>query len=120
MKAEPVTVALSEPIQAHGGTLSELNIRPPTGKDLRIAGYPFRIAGTGEKSEMVPDAAILSRLISDLAGVPLSSVDMLTAHDWQSCMTAVSGFLAPTASRSLSTGTMSKPVGGGTPPTSGG
>lgn len=119
MKAVPAVVKLGEPIQAHGSTMHELTIRPPVGKDLRVAGYPFRIAGGGEKSEMVTDAAVVSRLISDLAGIPLSSVDQMQAADWQACMSAVSIFLAPTGSRNLLTDTTNKQDGGGIPDTSG-
>lgn len=119
MKHEPAVIDLSEPIPAHGSTLTQLTIRPPLGKDLRVAGYPFRIAGAGEKSEMVTDAGVISRLVSDLAGIPLSSVDMLQAPDWQACMSAVSTFLAPIGSKNSSTASTNKPDGGATPAISG-
>ena len=115
MKKEPVDIALDDPIAAHGSTLSVLTMRPPKGKDLRLAGYPFRIAGSGDKSEMVPDAAATSKLISMLCDIPSSSVDALEAVDWQQCFTTLANFLARSTPKNLSIDTTNKLDGGAQP-----
>lgn len=87
MKSE-VTVPLSRPIQAHGEELMALTLREPTGKDLRT-GMPYRILADGE---MVIDAGVVATLISSLCGIPPSSVDQLSALDFQEATAAVLGF----------------------------
>ena len=118
MSRDPVEVKLSEPIQAHGQTVHVLTLKPPKGRHLRVAGYPFRLGG-GANAAMTVDAAVLARLISELAEIPTSSVDQLEAQDWQACLLAVSTFLAPTDSTSSSSDTSNKPDGGETPALSG-
>ncbi|MGI4850554.1 MAG: phage tail assembly protein [Janthinobacterium lividum] len=115
---EPVTVKLSEPLQAHGEMLQSLTLRAPKGKDLRIAGYPFRMGGD-KGQDVVTDPVAVSKLISSLGGIPTSSVDLLEAVDWQACMAAIGGFLGPTGATSSSTDISSRPDGGETPDTSG-
>jgi hypothetical protein len=43
-RPQPIPVALSKPIKAHGRDLSELTLRPLTGKTLRICGAPSACA----------------------------------------------------------------------------
>jgi hypothetical protein len=93
-----VTVTLAKPIEAHGETLSQLTMREPTGKDIRINGMPFRFHA--DDGTIVTDAASVHRYIAALAAVPPSAVDRLAPIDWASAMSAVLGFFgqAPTAS----------------------
>ena len=109
--SEAVIVTLSSPIEAHRETLTELTIRPPTGKDIRLDGYPLTFNGSGGSSM---DAAITAKLIARLAGIPPLSVDALTAGDFQSCMTAIMGFFAVTAPPASSNDTSKSPAGGAT------
>jgi hypothetical protein len=118
MSRDPIEVTLSEPIKAHGETVRVLTLKPPKGRHLRVAGYPFRLGG-GAGGAMQVDAAVMARLISELAEIPTSSVDQLEAEDWQACLVAVSTFLAPTDLTSSSSDTSNKPDGGETPATSG-
>ena len=82
-RPQPVPVPLSKPIKAHGRDVSELTLRPLTGKDLRICGAPFRVGMRGE--EGIVDTQAVSSLICELAGVPISSVDQLAGVDWFAC-----------------------------------
>lgn len=91
MKSE-VTVPLSRPIQAHGEEVTALTLREPTGKDLRIHGLPYRATQDGE---IVVDAGAMARLMVELAGVPLSSIDRLSAVDFQAVTGAIMGFFQP-------------------------
>ena len=91
-RQQPVPVTLSQPIKAHGRDVSELTLRPLTGKDLRICGAPYRIGRAGE--EGIVDSQAVSAMISELAGIPISSVDQLSAADWFACWSAIQSFLA--------------------------
>ncbi len=85
-----VTVKLAVPIEAHGETLSELTMREPVGKDIRINGMPFRFHA--EDGSIITDAAAVHRYIAALAAVPPSTVDRLAPSDWSAAMAAVLGF----------------------------
>lgn len=86
-----VSVALTKPVQAHGDEVAVLELRKPTGKDIRVCGMPYRI----EAGAVVIDAAACAKLIAGLAAVPPSTVDALAASDWTACVNAIMGFLAP-------------------------
>ena len=91
---QPQVVTLSEPIRAHGQTVSQLTLRPMTGKDIRVCGVPYRVGNNGE--EGIVDGQAVARMISELAGIPLSSVDQLGAVDWFNCWGAIQLFLEQT------------------------
>jgi hypothetical protein len=102
---DPVT--LSKPIKAHGRELSELTLRPLTGRDLRICGAPFKVGMRGE--EGIVDTQAVSSLISELASVPISSVDQLVGVDWFACWGVIQGFLDTMSAAAPSTATPSSP-----------
>lgn len=94
---EPVSVPLSTPVEAHGETLAVLTLRPPKGRDIRLAGVPYAITQDGD---VRIDGAAMAKMIAALAGVPPSVVDGLSSEDWNTAMMAVLGFFgtAPAAS----------------------
>jgi hypothetical protein len=94
MAREPVNVPLSEPIKAHGEIVTALTIRPPTAKDIRLCGDP--LVGLTEATMRV-DGPVMAALISNLAGIPPSSVDMLSYADFKDVSNTVMSFLAPPA-----------------------
>ncbi len=85
---DSVTVSLTKPIQAHGDEVTSLTFREPTGEDITVCGYPFRI-GDGEAT---PIAGVITKLIVRLGGIPPNAAKQLNAVDYQSCLAAVSGF----------------------------
>lgn len=82
------TLSLAAPIQAHGETLTELTLRKPTVKELRLCGQPYRIVGGGAQCDY--DAC--AKLISAVAGIPPSSVDQLDAADFDEAALILVGF----------------------------
>ena len=112
-RQQPVPVALLQPIKAHGRDVSELTLRPLTGKDLRICGAPYRIGRAGD--EGIVDSQAVSAMISELAGIPISSVDQLSAADWFACWGAIQGFLDGSSS-STATQNASSPATSTQPP----
>lgn len=84
------TVTLATPIEAHGETLSELTLRTPNGKDIRVTGMPFRMSSSDES--IITDAAVVHRYIANLAGIPPSAVDRLSPVDFFAAMGVVLGF----------------------------
>lgn len=85
---DTVTVSLSVPIEVRGQMVSELLLRKPTGKDIRVAGLPFYC----EDGKTEPREASVARLISMLANIPPIAVDKLAAEDWVKAMAAVLSF----------------------------
>ncbi len=83
------TVELSSPVEAHGETLAALTLRSPTGRDIRLCGLPYRFTAEGETQI---DATAMAKMVVALAGVPPSTIDRLSAPDWQAAMAAVLGF----------------------------
>ena len=88
------TVTLAAPITAHGATLSALTLRQPTGKDLRTCGLPYKLTGAGD---IAIDAQPMHRMIAELAAVPPSSIDQLSAGDWNAVAMVVLGFITGSA-----------------------
>jgi hypothetical protein len=88
------TLPLSTSIQAHGDTLAALVFREPTGKDIRVHGNPFQLVADRVTGEATPvfDADRCARLISALAGIPMSSVDQLSAADFLGAQLVLLGF----------------------------
>lgn len=91
------TLTLSNPIQAHGKTISILEFREPTGNDITEAGLPFIFATdkAGNPTRQI-DTRTMTALIAQLADVPQSSVKLMSFRDWQGAMGVVSDFLADT------------------------
>lgn len=80
---DPVTIVLKEPITAHGETVTQLVLKPPTLKNWRV-----RDGAKGEVDSII-------RMISDLAGIPISSVEMLGTEDSAAAMEAVAELTRP-------------------------
>lgn len=88
-RLEPVTVALTVPIEAHGETLTSLTLRPPKVEEI-------------EACDLVGNRT--TRAYADffmrLAGIPRSSVLQLDPADYVECLNTAAGFLvkrAPTS-----------------------
>lgn len=91
-----VSLKLTSAIKAHGEDVTELNFREPRGKDIIDCGFPFRSVGVGSEVHRMTDAKCVGAYISVLSNIPPSSVDQLSASDFQEAMLIVLGFLAPT------------------------
>lgn len=86
----PVTLTLKTPVQAHGGMITALTLREPTGKDIRTAGLPYNLAADGGINIA---AGPMGKMLSALAEVPPSTIDMLAAPDWNAAAMVVLGFI---------------------------
>lgn len=86
--ADTVTIPLTKPITAHNETLSELTLRMPTVKELRVAGAPYRNADGG----VTPDFAACAKLIAMICVIPPSSVDQMNAPDFNVASLELVGF----------------------------
>jgi hypothetical protein len=91
---DPIDIELEEPVQAHGETITSLRLRPPSGKDLIEAGWPFsteRTARGGVVVDVVQWSAART-LLSGMAQVPASTIDALTASDKYMAVEAIKYF----------------------------
>jgi hypothetical protein len=89
-RRQPVTVALTVPIEAHGETRTSLTLRPPKVEDLEECD----LLGSTRTTRTFSD------LVVRLAGIPRSSVLQLDPSDYAECVKAAGAFLdkrAPTS-----------------------
>jgi hypothetical protein len=79
----PTSITLKEPIQAHGETITTLEIRNPKGKDFK------KISGAAMEApfKMILDFAAI------LADVPPSALDELGVEDVEAVCAVVGPFL---------------------------
>jgi hypothetical protein len=91
---EPVHV-LIKPIQAHGEEITALRWREPTGGDIERAGNPVYLDFSGEKPSITFNEKKMAAMISLLAGIPPSSVRMLSAKDWNAIAWKLFRFFTP-------------------------
>lgn len=101
-------VPLTSTVEAHGEKITVLALREPRGKDIRQSGNPFQMVADRNTGEANPvfDADASARLLSNLAGVPLSTIDALSAADFFSAQLALLDFFG------------AKTPANGSPPTS--
>ncbi|MBI3452934.1 MAG: phage tail assembly protein [Rhodospirillales bacterium] len=95
-----VAYLLRSPVEIGSEKIEKLEIREPTGDDIVACGYPFVIHSGGPVAAMQPDASVVAKYISRLAGVPPSTVGKLKPVDWQGCMQVVLLFFGDSATPS--------------------
>lgn len=87
-------IQLTAAVRAHGEDLYVLELREPTGKDVRELGFPY--VTTGDAGIKL-DAGVIAKYVSRLAGIPLSSVDAMSPADLNSISWDVAGFFLGTS-----------------------
>lgn len=87
-------IQLTTAVRAHGEDLYVLELREPTGKDVRELGFPY--VTTGDAGIKL-DAGVIAKYVSRLAGIPLSSVDVMSPADLNSISWDVAGFFLGTS-----------------------
>ncbi|MEJ8324389.1 MULTISPECIES: phage tail assembly protein [Kosakonia] len=87
-------LVLTKPIQAHGETISVLELREPTGKDVRELGFPY--VTTGDAGVRL-DAGVVAKYIARLGNIPPSSVDTMSPADLNTISWEVAGFFLGTS-----------------------
>ena len=95
--SEPINITLAEPIKAHGEAVFALTIQSVRAKHIRLFGDPLIRASDGTSFSV--DGGKMAALIGALAGIPISSVDQLSAPDYLECQLAVLSFFTPAAAQ---------------------
>ncbi|ROP61562.1 tail assembly chaperone E/41/14-like protein [Enterobacter sp. BIGb0383] len=93
MKAIPLTV----PVRAHGDDIGVLELREPTGKDVRELGFPYNANAEGG---LKLDAGVIAKYLSRLGGIPPSAVDEMSPVDLNTVSWVVAGFFLGTSTPS--------------------
>jgi hypothetical protein len=109
---------LTEPIQAHGNEITEIEFRRPNGGDVAACGFPFNFTVNEDGTQtMKPEAAAITALISRLGNIPLSSARALSFTDWMTCMGEIFSFFGQSVppAPSLNGASISRGSGNGTP-----
>lgn len=91
--ADIVTLPLAKPITAHGETLSALELRPPTVKELRACGSPKRVGAGG----IVVEYEACAQLLSRICAIPPSSIDQMDPGDFDEACWRLVGFMTPSS-----------------------
>lgn len=91
-----LTVTLQVPIEAHGETVTQLNLRRPTVQEVRaIKSLPYKI---GQDEEVKIDTDVAAKYIAVCAAIPSSSVNQLDLSDLNDLAWAVTRFFMNAAS----------------------
>jgi hypothetical protein len=80
----PITIALAIPVSVDGSTITEISIRRPKVRDLRVLEE-----ATGDKSTQLDQGAVLVAL---LAGIPETAVEEMDAADFARASEVIGGF----------------------------
>lgn len=89
-------IKLTKSIRAHAEDVHVLELREPTGKDVRELGFPHTLTGdAGVKL----DAGVVAKYISRLANIPLSSVDDMSPADLNTISWDIAGFFLGTSAQ---------------------
>jgi hypothetical protein len=88
---------LTKPIRAHGEEVRYLSWREPSAADIERSGNPIIIDFFGDKPNLSFNEKKMSAMISDLCGIPPSSVRQLTASDWNAIAYKLVRFFIPRA-----------------------
>ncbi|HEY1709582.1 MAG TPA: phage tail assembly protein [Rhizomicrobium sp.] len=87
------TVPLLNPIDAHGETITALQIRPPVGMQIRLCGCIYKIIQREDEDSVFDiNRAAVGRYIVALADIPSSSVDLLSLADFDTAQDAILAF----------------------------
>lgn len=87
------TLTLSKAIQAHNETVTILEFREPTGRDVRELGYPYQL---NQDDSIKLLSGVTAKYIVRLAGIPMSAVDEMSAADLNVASHLVAGFFHQT------------------------
>lgn len=94
---EPVTIRLSSPVTVIDREISEIALRPPTGKDLIATGNPMAINLDGGPGGINFDTKVMAAMIARLGNLTVTAVEDMAAEDFMAAALAVMVFLAPSA-----------------------
>lgn len=85
----PITIQLSTPVTFDGYTITELNIRRPKVRDLRVMEQ-----STADKSTQLDQGAAMVALLS---GIPEAAIEELDAADFTRASEVIAGFFEKAA-----------------------
>lgn len=86
---------LSKPVEAHGEKIDKLVFREPTGRDLLTIGNPVIFDPVSDPPKILHDEKRMNAMLAALAGVPPSSIMMLSPRDWITAAWGLTPFFVP-------------------------
>lgn len=91
-----ISVALEEPVQAHGEEMKTIVFRKPTGADIIGMGEEYPVVvdwKNGGFPQMAP--APMAKMMATLAAVPPSTIAKMGAKDFATCAFRLFPFFTP-------------------------
>lgn len=105
---ETIPYTLESPIQAHGETLTVLQVRRPSPLECRqIKAFPYVLGGDGMP---VAELEAAARYISLCADIPPSSVNQLSLYDLNQLTWMLIGFFVQPGNTKATNATSTAPV----------
>ena len=99
--SDPIKIDLSKPIVVIGEERTSLTLREPTGAMLARAGSYIRVVQRDDGDTAIePIPGGMNKLIAASAGIPVSSVEMMSMRDINAAQLAVMSFLSEPATTS--------------------
>jgi hypothetical protein len=92
-------VVLSKAVIANGEEVMELMFREPSGGDIMRCGNPVNVDFSQDPPKISYEPGAMTRMLAQLATVPPSTIERLTAKDWETAALMVTGFFLPDLSK---------------------
>lgn len=86
---------LIKPIEAHGEPVTILRFREPTANDLILIGNPVIFDPISDPPKVTHDERRMSAMFARLAGIPPSSISLMSPRDWVTCAWGLTPFFVP-------------------------
>src|SRR5262245_53069182 len=90
-----IVVILRKPVQAHGDEVKELRFREPNAGDIEICGNPVNLDFAEGRPKMTFNEKAMSRMMSQLATVPPSTIKQMHTKDWENAAWELASFFMP-------------------------
>ncbi len=88
-------IALREPVKFGEETITQLEYRKPTGKDIIECGHPLKFDFAADPVQITLDERKMAAMMSALYRQPPSVIGRLSPNDWTTAAWALAGFFTP-------------------------
>ena len=92
-----ITINLRKPVMANGEMVKTLTFKEPTGNDMALIGEKWPVNIDWATGDVSPNPTVMANVMSQLAGVPPSTIKGLKGKDFSTCAHALMGFFVPDA-----------------------
>jgi tail assembly chaperone E/41/14-like protein len=88
-------IPLREPVKFGEETITQLEYRKPTGRDIVECGHPLKFDFAADPPQITLDERKMAAMMSALYRQPPSVISRLAPNDWTTAAWALAGFFTP-------------------------